>query len=568
MPHGTHPHGTQPHAWNYYMSPLGTRPLWERRPVADYGRAFPGLAGQVPGVTDRDVLEVPHGHGRAYVEAGQGGSTVAVSVPAAYLWDGTGAVPPELADLAETIAGIFGGSLPPRSNAAGYAEGLRSLYAALQECGTSYATITQAIAAHAPDTQAIAYAIQLDLLSRPVCAAVVKHPIAAPVAPSAPPASLTPGAVTAAVTAGSTTPTAKPIPWGWIAGGVGLLAVIGGAVYFATRKKRRRNPRRGNPCGSSCDNPSDGWIETTGYEVTEGEPLRLGTRKNPGRGAGRGRSRKRSKRNPRENMAESTRGHLASSEFAIPERRAYPIQSEAQAVKALSFAEWPRNKKDRARVRKAVFSRYPYLHRDPPYRFNEYGGSGGFPSIQPDVMALQAPVLLPMLGNPRGPRLAHLDFATPAGYRWFRQHAADRPDLYGHDTGAGWALPSKAGRFEEALQAAGGRLEVIEPPPKRKRGNPLGLAPGETGPRVVYLADGGPIVGWEVWSTRPDGSGKAYHGSYRTVREAQGWALAHLNVARFETSARLTGTGLREGGGRKRRNPKGRTRPRAGRPKP
>ena len=65
-------------------------------------------------------------------------------------------------------------------------------------------------------------------------------------------------------------------------------------------------------------------------------------------------------------------------------------------------------------------------------------------------------------------------------------------------------------------------------------------------PRVVRLEDGGPLLGWEIYSTSADGSGKTFHGSERTLRAAQAWALANLNVARFDTAEPI-------GSGRKRR---------------
>lgn len=389
---------TWPHAWNYYLSPLGTRPAWDRRPVAAYGKV-PGLfTGQVPGTP-------------AYVEAGQGGTTVAVSIPAAYLWDGHGAVPAALADLADVLVAIFGGSgLPSRANGPAWAAALAQIYAGLQECGVSYATITEAIATHAPDTHAIAYAIQQDALSRPTCAAAVQNPIAAP--SSATPPTSTSLVSTNGAKNGAAPAATKPFPWGWVAGGFGVLAIVGIAIYFGTRrpKRRRRNPmHEENPCGT-CPNPGPEWIEATGvgYDVLEA-PARSGTRKNPRRGrrhrrsAKKARSASRSSRGAgkrkrkRRNMAESTREHLPAREFAIPERRAYPIQSERQAIRALSFADWPQNRKDRKRVRHAVFARYPDLFHSPPYRPNEYGGTLGFPGIQPDIMALQSPVMSPIV---------------------------------------------------------------------------------------------------------------------------------------------------------------------------
>jgi hypothetical protein len=269
---------------------------------------------------------------------------------------------------------------------------------------------------------------------------------------------------------------------------VGVLAIVGVAVYFGTRKPRRKNPtRRANPCGScAAANPAPmEWIDTTGEDVTDAAPRR---------------------RNPRR----SSKRRPGRSKGKLPRRR------------------------------------------------NEYSGTFGFPSVQPDVMQLQAPVMMPILGNPKRTLAAELE-------KFARETAADMGGTY---QDAVSAMREEPGEVAANLRAAGYRVTTAavirwtETPKKanpRRRRNPLGLAPGETGPRVVYLADGGPIVGWELWSTRSDGAGKAYHGSYRTVRDAQGWALANLNVARFETTQRLTGTGLREGGGRKRRNPKARS---------
>lgn len=63
----------------------------------------------------------------------------------------------------------------------------------------------------------------------------------------------------------------------------------------------------------------------------------------------------------RNNMAASTRARLSEHDFAIPELRKFPIQSERQAVVALTYAQWPQNATWKARVEAAVYAAYPQL---------------------------------------------------------------------------------------------------------------------------------------------------------------------------------------------------------------
>lgn len=58
------------------------------------------------------------------------------------------------------------------------------------------------------------------------------------------------------------------------------------------------------------------------------------------------------------------RRKLKPSEFAIPERRAYPIPDRLHARLALDEANGDPNGRIRARVRKAVSERFPELARD------------------------------------------------------------------------------------------------------------------------------------------------------------------------------------------------------------
>lgn len=53
------------------------------------------------------------------------------------------------------------------------------------------------------------------------------------------------------------------------------------------------------------------------------------------------------------------RAQLPSSDFAIPERRSYPIQDEAHARDALSRVAANGTPAEKARVRAAVHKRYP-----------------------------------------------------------------------------------------------------------------------------------------------------------------------------------------------------------------
>jgi hypothetical protein len=55
------------------------------------------------------------------------------------------------------------------------------------------------------------------------------------------------------------------------------------------------------------------------------------------------------------------RSNLPKSAFAIPSRRAYPINTKARAKAALAYAARPTTTGHYATVRKAVLKRYPSL---------------------------------------------------------------------------------------------------------------------------------------------------------------------------------------------------------------
>lgn len=66
--------------------------------------------------------------------------------------------------------------------------------------------------------------------------------------------------------------------------------------------------------------------------------------------------------------AMKTRGHgkargKKKGPYVFPSRKAYPIGTMSSAKTALIFSAWPKNKKDAAKVRKAVFKRYPQLRQ-------------------------------------------------------------------------------------------------------------------------------------------------------------------------------------------------------------
>ncbi len=60
-------------------------------------------------------------------------------------------------------------------------------------------------------------------------------------------------------------------------------------------------------------------------------------------------------------MSQAVRGDLPASDFVFPDERLFPIQDIDQAMTALTYSTWPKNKKYAKRVREVVFKRYPSL---------------------------------------------------------------------------------------------------------------------------------------------------------------------------------------------------------------
>ena len=57
------------------------------------------------------------------------------------------------------------------------------------------------------------------------------------------------------------------------------------------------------------------------------------------------------------------RKHIKTSNFAIPERRAYPIQDIAHARNALARVSANGTPAEKARVKRAVYRKYPRLKK-------------------------------------------------------------------------------------------------------------------------------------------------------------------------------------------------------------
>jgi hypothetical protein len=256
--------------WPISPSALHRRPPFARAP----GLAVPpGLEGYAPGTPALPQIRP---------SKREAGAAELTSVPDAYRWDGIGTAPDAIYQLAVDVACLFGqgadGLPAPSDPRAGDFVG--ATYLALVDAGLSHDDIYGTIAALAPaGPQAIANALEQKI--RKAGHGDKLHPcqpptvaITAPTPPAVTPRAPAPAAAPVVL---APSPTAKKgAPWGWILGGVGLVAAIGVGWYFATRKPKRRNPPpsvlevRENPCAAcACKaNPSD-VIDTEGHEVFE-----------------------------------------------------------------------------------------------------------------------------------------------------------------------------------------------------------------------------------------------------------------------------------------------------------
>ena len=269
---------SRPRSLGYYVGPMGQREdKFRTQPFDFVSNVATAVSGVVPGTPAYPLRE-----------AGAAGASP-------YAWDGTGNVPAELYELMGILWGMLGqpaSTLPPRSNAEAVAAFVIQVWKLLTQkspdgCGLSAGTVQATIGQYeAAGPRAIAYALQ-ELVRPTICWQFIKGPIADPTAPrvqdvpsgGSPMWPTTPGtqsidvdeAPTPTVAIEPRPPAAngKGVPWGWILGGVSLVALLGGGIYLATRKKKNPRPaRRENPC--ACGNPSEPYvIETEGYELRE-----------------------------------------------------------------------------------------------------------------------------------------------------------------------------------------------------------------------------------------------------------------------------------------------------------
>ena len=265
---------SRPRSLGYYVGPWGQREdKFRTQPFDFVSNVADAVSGVVPGTPAYPLKE-----------AGAAGQSP-------YDWDGTGNVPPELYELLGLLVGMLGApasNLPPRSateDLAGFTIGIWRLLTTPTPsgCGLTAGAVQATIGKYeAAGPRAIAYALQ-ELVRGTECRGFIKNPIADPTAPKvqdlpsggSPMWPVTPGTQSIEVSEPAAPvvevrpPATNGPPWGWIIGGVSLVALLGGGIYLATRKKRNPRPaRRENPC--ACSNPSEPYvIETEGYELRE-----------------------------------------------------------------------------------------------------------------------------------------------------------------------------------------------------------------------------------------------------------------------------------------------------------
>ena len=60
-------------------------------------------------------------------------------------------------------------------------------------------------------------------------------------------------------------------------------------------------------------------------------------------------------------LTKRMRAKLPKSDFVFPSKRSFPIPDIGHGRLALQYAQWPNNKKNLSKIKKAVFKRYPSL---------------------------------------------------------------------------------------------------------------------------------------------------------------------------------------------------------------
>jgi hypothetical protein len=250
----------QPRSLDFVGTPFATRESRFRSPPGVGSYIDPELRGDMAG--------------SAAFEAGRPPGNLPLPKP--YDWDGTGDVPNELYAMAADLASVFGdsmGALPGQDNPNRVAQWLDGVYSALvakgEGCGLDPVVVEQAIINNAQlGPHAVAYAIQEAARTSDLCN---KYLIKNPMGPPAVSRDLTgngPLTVDTPKKGGD-----KPSTLKWALGGVGLLAVIGTAIYFMTRgAKKRKNPCKCNPLvvEEERENPYGG---TAGYTSVDGGAL-------------------------------------------------------------------------------------------------------------------------------------------------------------------------------------------------------------------------------------------------------------------------------------------------------
>lgn len=238
-----------PHSLDFVGQPWATRPTEYRSTSQTY--VPDGLRVDMPGAPVYDA-----------------GAPVLKPVP--YDWTGQGPAPKELYAMAADLATVWGdafGPLPPITEPMQFAGWLQRVYVGLttkgEGCGLDPDALDRAIIENAQlGPHAVAYAIQQLIRTSPLCNEVlIKRPLDPP--PTTTHEVPTDGPIT------RTTP--KPLePTGvpkksnalkWTLAGVGILAVIGGSIWYMTRAAKKRK----NPC--QCGNP----LVAVGYEEEERE---------------------------------------------------------------------------------------------------------------------------------------------------------------------------------------------------------------------------------------------------------------------------------------------------------